>query len=195
MSEPALSASPTTGSAASAAARSRIGEPKGAHERLHVRDFARTTLKPRHRLVVRAVAEALFRDEVGVPVARLDGFAEEVDRFISPASKTLRFGLLVMLEVIRWLPLFLLGKVALFEDLDLDDRVRFLEKLENAKLTPLTLILVANKTFMTVLFFEHEAELAATGYTGADRQRWRTSLPMAPASPANVSANANEAQP
>ena len=148
----------------------------GAHERLHVRDFARTTLKPRHRPVVRAFAEALFHHAVPVPEARLDAFAGEVDRFISPASKTLRFGLLLMLDVIRWLPVFVVGKPAFFEDLPLDARITLLERLEHSRLTPLTLILVAYKAMMTVLFFEEATELTATGYPGPARERWKKGL-------------------
>jgi hypothetical protein len=147
-----------------------------AHERLHVRDYARTTLKPRHRPVVRAFAEALFHQAVPVPEARLDAFAGEVDRFISPASKTLRFGLLLMLDVIRWLPLLVVGRPALFEDLPLAVRITLLERLEGSRFTPLTLILVAYKTMMTVLFFEESTELAATGYPGDARERWRKGL-------------------
>jgi hypothetical protein len=148
----------------------------GAHERLHVRDYARTTLKARHRRVVRAFAEALFHHAVPVPEARLDAFAEEVDRFISPASKTLRFGLLLMLDVIRWLPLVVVGKAALFEDLPVDARITFLERLERSRITPLALILVAYKTMMTVLFFEDATELTATGYPGPARERWKKGL-------------------
>jgi hypothetical protein len=150
--------------------------PAGAHERLHVRDYARTTLKPRHRPVVRAFAEALFHHAVPVPEARLDAFAGEVDRFISPASKTLRFGLLLMLDVIRWLPLVVVGRPALFENLPLDARITLLERLEGSRLAPLTLILVAYKTMMTVLFFEEATELAATGYPGSARERWKKGL-------------------
>src|SRR5262245_4009424 len=77
--------------------------------KIHSRDYTRTTLKPRHRPVVRALAEALFQGETPIPAARLHGFADEVDRFVSPASKTLRFGLVVVLDLIRWAPLFVVG--------------------------------------------------------------------------------------
>ncbi len=164
---------------AGAAAPSALESVPPPHARLHVRDYARTTLLPRHRPVVRAFAEALFHHDPPVPEARLDGFAEEVDRFISPASKTLRFGLLLMLDVVRWLPPLVLGRWALFEDLTLDQRVRMLDALDRSRVTPLALILVAYKTLMTVLFFEEPTERSATGYPGPERVRWRGTASLA----------------
>jgi hypothetical protein len=137
------------------------------------RDFARTTLKPRHRRVVRGFAEALFSHETIVTDARLDAFAEDVDHFVSPASKTLRIGLLVMLEVIRWSPLFLVGKLSLFEELSLADRTRMLEKMERSRFSPFALIFVAYKTVMTMAFFEGAGELAQLGYPGEERKRYK----------------------
>jgi hypothetical protein len=144
-----------------------------------MRDYARTTLKPRHRPVVRAFAEALFRGQEPIPEERLAGFAEEVDRFVSPASKTLRFGLLVVLDLIRWAPLFVMGRFAAFEDLPFESRVKMLDRMERSKLAPLTLMLVAYKTMMTVLFFEDPRELAAIGYPGPERERYKRALAIA----------------
>lgn len=149
-----------------------------------MRDYARTTLKPRHRPVVRALAEALFQGEIDahrIPSARLDDFASEVDRFMSPASKTLRFGLVLVLDLIRWAPLFVVGRFSLFENLPFETRVTMLDRMERSKLAPLTLMLIAYKTMMTVLFFEEEKELAATGYT-TTRERWKRGLPLASSS-------------
>ena len=129
--------------------------------------------------MLRALAEALFDHEPPVPQERLDGFAEEVDRFVSPASKTLRFGLLLMLDVIRILPPFVIGRFAMFENVPLEARVEMLQRLERSKLAPLTLVLIAYKTILTLLFFENERELMATGYTGPDRVRWqKKALPV-----------------
>ena len=72
---------------------------------LVTKDFRRTTLRPRHRPIVRALAEALFSPDGEATPERLDAFVDEVDDFISPASKTLRFGLVMMLGILRWSPL------------------------------------------------------------------------------------------
>ena len=45
--------------------------------RLVTKDFRRTTLRPRHRPVVRALAEALFSPDGEASPERLDGFADE----------------------------------------------------------------------------------------------------------------------
>jgi hypothetical protein len=111
---------------------------------------------------------------------RLDALAAEVDAFVSCASKTLRFGLCAMLDVLRWAPLFLIGRWRTFDELPRAERTRVLHAMERSKLAQLTLIVVAYKTVMTVLFFESEAELRAVGYTGAERHRYKRALALAP---------------
>jgi hypothetical protein len=135
------------------------------------KDFQRTTLKDGHRLVVRALAEAFFSPDGEVSNERLDGFVVEVDRFISPASKTLRFGLRTMLTAIRWSPLLYLG-LRPFDALPTEARVRHLERLEKSSIAQLTLLVVAYKTVLTLLFYEDEAEQRAFGYPGPERKRW-----------------------
>lgn len=145
--------------------------------RLATKDYARTTLTERHRPMVRALAEALFSPDGEVSEERLDAFVDEVDRFISPASKTLRFGLVLMLFVLRWSPL-LYGRLRLFDEMPVADRIHHLERLDRSKIKQLPLLVVAYKTVMSMLFYEDEAELTGIGYPGAERKRWR--LPAAP---------------
>ena len=81
---------------------------------LHVADYPRTTFRPRHLPVIVALTEAFFaHDDEPLDPARLERFAVDVDAAISTASKSLRFGLLVMLDVIEWTPLFILGQKSL----------------------------------------------------------------------------------
>jgi hypothetical protein len=134
--------------------------------------------------VVRGFAEALFSHEVVVAPERLDAFVEDVDQFVSPASKTLRAGLLIMLEIVRWCPLFVIGKLSLFEELSLADRTHMLEKMERSRFSPFALIFVAYKTVLTMAFFEEAAELAQLGYPGEERKRYKL-LPIAAESPAS----------
>ncbi len=145
---------------------------------LVTKDFHRTTLAPRHRPLVRALAEALFSPNGEATAERLDGFVDEVDAFMSPASKTLRFGLVMMLHVLRWSPLFF-GRFRLFEDLTVDDRVAHLERLDRSKIKQLPLIVVAYKTVLTMIFYEDEDELRGLGYPGPERKRYLNVLPPA----------------
>jgi len=133
---------------------------------LVTKDFQRTTLKAHHRPVLRALAE-------------LDAFVEDVDGFISPASKTLRFGLIAMLFAIRWSPL-LFFRFKTFEELTVEDRVHHLEALEKSKVKQLPLLVVAYKTVLTMIFYEDEGEQRAIGYPGPERKRWKKgpSLPV-----------------
>ena len=141
------------------------------------KDFQRTTLGPAHRAMVRALAEAMFSPDGELESERLDAFVEEVDRYISPASKTLRFGLLLMLVAIRWSPLLFL-RLRPFETLSVDERLSHLERLERSRLRQLPLLVVAYKTVLTVLFYDDASERAAMGYPGPERHRYKRRLPV-----------------
>jgi hypothetical protein len=156
------------------------GTPMPTFPSLRTRDFRRTTLGAASRRTARALAEAFFvpANEVEARAARLDAFVDELDAFISPASKTLRFGLVAMLVVLRWSPL-LFGRPSTFEGLDIDARVHHLERLERSRIARLPLLVVAYKTVMTMLFYEDDEELRALGYPGAARQRFTRGLPLA----------------
>jgi hypothetical protein len=140
--------------------------------KLVTKDFQRTTLSGDDRLVVRALAEAMFAPDGEVSAQRLDAFVEDVDAFISPASKTLRFGLRAMLFAIRWSPL-LFFRLRRFDALTVDERIAHLERLERSKVRQLTMLVVAYKTVLTMLFYEDPEEQKALGYPGAERRRWK----------------------
>ncbi len=148
--------------------------------RLRTRDFARTTFRPRHRVMAKAFAEAFLTDDAPIDDARLESFVDDLDHFISHASKTLRFGLASMLDVIRLLPPFLIGRFATFDDLPLADRTRMLEAMERSKVTAFVLMFVGYKTVMAMAYFEDPRELASIGYLGPDRHRYKLGLPTAP---------------
>jgi hypothetical protein len=145
------------------------------------KDFARKTLARRHRVVVRALGEAFFSPDGEVTEIGLDELVFEVDRFISPASKTLRFGLVLMLDIIRWAPM-LMGHFKTFEELGVDDRVHVLERLEGSRVVQVPLLVAGYKTIMTMLFFETPRELMGLGYT-EERTRYKL-LPVTNAGPA-----------
>ena len=84
---------------------------------VHVRDFQRATLKPRHRAVVAALGEAYFSEGDPFSSERREAMADDVDGAVSNASKTLRFGLTLMLDALRFAPVFLLRKLTAFEDM------------------------------------------------------------------------------
>jgi hypothetical protein len=138
---------------------------------LATKDYKRTTLKQRHRPVVRALAEAFFSPDGEVSDDRLDLFIDEVDAYISPASKTLRTGLVLMLALIQWSPFFF-GRMRVFTEMNREDRIAHLERLEASKIVQLPLVVVAYKTLMTMLFYEDEGELKALGYPGTERKRY-----------------------
>jgi hypothetical protein len=130
------------------------------------RDFSRTTLRPRHRRMIRAIAESLFSAEID------EAFVTDIDGFMSPASRTLRNGLLLMLELLRWLPLIVIGKAKAFDELPVEDRTRMLAKMDRSRFALFPLMVVAWKTMLTVAYYEDEGRLRAIGYPGDERRRY-----------------------
>jgi hypothetical protein len=145
---------------------------------LATKDFQRTTLKEHHRSVVRALAEALFASDDAIAPERLDAFIDDVDGFMSPASKTLRFGLVLILTAIRWSPLLFL-QLRRFDELTIEQRIHHLERLERSKVKAFPLLVVAYKTILTMIFYEDEIEHPTMGYPGSERKRWKRALPIA----------------
>jgi hypothetical protein len=140
---------------------------------LHVKDYARTTLRPRHRAVVAAMAEAYFSEGSPLDPRLLTEFTEEVDRAISTASKTLRFGLKLMLDAVRFAPLFMIGSLRPFGELALGERTKVLVRMERSRFAPWTIIFIAWKTLMTMIYFERLEVLSDIGYPGPERSRYR----------------------
>ena len=138
---------------------------------LVTKDFARTTLRARHRPMVRAIGEALFSPDGEAPPAKIEAFVDDFDGFISPTSVTLRYGLLAMMFVLKWSPIFF-GKLRTFDELSVDERVHHLERLDQSKVKQFPLIVAAFKTVMTMVYYEDEEELTALGYPGPERTRY-----------------------
>ena len=122
------------------------------------------------------MAEALFTNQEPITDKRLDEFVVEIDKFISPASKTLRWGLMRLLELLNLVPLLLIGKLSLYENLSLADRRKVLQRLEQSQFPPFLLSFVAYKTLMSIVYFEDEEELTKLGYPGPARERYKRSL-------------------
>lgn len=141
------------------------------------RRATRATLRHRHWPLVRALAGAMFSHDGGPPAERLDALVRELDDYVSFASGTLRFGLLLMLEVLRFAPVLLLWRFATFESLALGDRVRVLERMEQSRFVPLMVVFAAYKALLCLLFFEQPAEQRDMGYSSA-RSRWLRMLPL-----------------
>ncbi len=135
--------------------------------------MGRFVLHPRQRRLLRALGDALFAHDGGPRAAQLDALVLGFEAHLTPVSRTLRFGLLAMLDLIRWLPLVLLVSPRPFEDLGREGRVRILERMERSRAAALLVPLVAYKSFLAFIFFEDPDELRAMGYPGdGARKRW-----------------------
>jgi hypothetical protein len=140
--------------------------------------MARFALRPRQRVVLRSLGDALFAHDGGPAPEQLDRLVDGFEAHLVPVSRTLRFGLLAMLELVRWLPFLLLAGVRPFESLPRPSRVRILERMERSRVAALLVPLVAYKSFLAFIFFEDPAEMRAFGYPGVgERKRWLTQAP------------------
>jgi len=146
---------------------------------VRARDYRRTTFAARQRPALRALTVSLMGEEP-IAAAPMEAFLDDYDHFVSRASKTLRFGMVVLLDVLRFvLPLVVLRRFSTFEELSLGDRSRMLEKMESHRIVLVSLIFVAFKTPMMIVWFEDEARLRELGYPGEARERYKRLLPVA----------------
>lgn len=128
---------------------------------------------------MRALTEAFFTDDQPLTPERLDAFVDDVDDHMSRASKTLRFGLVLMIEALRLLPPLLVRRLSLFDDLEIEERVTMLRRMDRSSFSVFPLIIVAFKTLMTMGWFEDPRMLRSMGYPGEARERYKRSLPVA----------------
>lgn len=124
----------------------------------------RTTLTRRDRVVARAVAEAMFSQDGEIDAARLDAHLDDIDAFISSASRPLRIGLRLALFVVRLAPVLLFFRMRMLESLSLDERVAVLTRLERSRFAELSLAFIGWRAVMTLVVYEHPSELATLGY-------------------------------
>ena len=66
--------------------------------------------------------------------------------------------------LIDWLPLFFIGTFSRASRLPLAKRLRYLERLEHARIGLLAALLVAFKIPLTIIAFEQAPELGVTGF-------------------------------
>jgi hypothetical protein len=128
-------------------------------------------LRPRHRTVVRALAEGLLHHDGGPSEAQLDTLVERFDAHLGAVSPALLRGLLAALDLVRWMPVLTLFALATIEGLSIERRIALLERMEKSRVALVLLPLVAYKTLLSLAFFEDPAELRAMGYPGDDRRK------------------------
>lgn len=126
----------------------------------------------------------MFSEDGEVSPERLDAHVEEVDAFVSAASKPFRFGLRVALWIVRVSPILMLFRWRTLEKLSLAERVTLLGRLERSRVANLSLAFIGWRTIMTLAFYEDPVELRAIGYTTDERRRHQRRLAIAVVPPA-----------
>jgi len=137
----------------------------------------RHTLTSRDRVVVRAIAEAMFSQDGEVTEARLDAHVAAVDAYVSAASREIRFGLRMALLIVRLSPVLMFVRLRPLERLPVDERVAILSRLERSRFAHLSLAFIGWRTVMTLVFYEDPVELRNIGYLGEERFRHKRHLP------------------
>ena len=113
----------------------------------------RPGLSPSLRRDARAVAEALFSTDQGVPEAgRIDWLMDELDHFVAQAGLRARFILRGCLTAISQVSPRLVGRQPPFRDLPLPERVAALERLEHS---PLAMAFLGAKAMLCMIYYEH----------------------------------------
>ena len=130
------------------------------------------------------MAEAMFSQDGEVEPATLDAHLDEVDAFVSSASKFVRSGLRLALFAVRMAPLLFFFRMRPLERLSVDDRVTILARLERSRISSLSLAFIGWRSLMTIVFYESPSELAKLGYAGDERKVYKRRLVTF--APANV---------
>jgi hypothetical protein len=136
------------------------------------RDFRRTTFGASDRVVLVALAEAMFSEDGDVAREKLESFVWKVDALVSTASRESRAGLRFMLWFIRWSPILLFFSLSTFEGLTVDRRVAVLDRMDRSRVGLIALMLVAYRTLLTMVFYEDPEELKLLGYPGDERKTY-----------------------
>lgn len=131
--------------------------------------------------MLRAIAEAMFSQDGEVATAHLDAHLDEIDAFVSAASKPLRAGLRLALVVVRLAPLLFFFRMRTLERLSVDERVPLLARLERSRIANLSLAFIGWRSIMTLVFYESPAELAKLGYASERKVYKRRLAVLAPA--------------
>ena len=135
--------------------------------------MARFILRPRHRVVLRALGDALFAHDDGPRrgPARRPRRTDSRAHLTPVSLRPSRFGLLAA----RSHPVAAAAAargVRPFDDLPAERRVRILERMERSRAAPLLLPLVAYKTLLSLLFFEDPTSSGRWGTPATERKRW-----------------------
>lgn len=141
-------------------------------------------LTPSGRRVVRAVCEALLCDAdargrlVPPPAVLVEDVVERFDAQLGAGSLELRSGFKMLCKLMDRAPLVILGSLQRTTELTLQERVAFLELMENAKVGLVATALVAMKVPLSMHAYESGALYAATGCTRPKLKEPRGDVPI-----------------
>jgi hypothetical protein len=132
-------------------------------------DWGRRAFSPKTKRVLAAIVEAMFsdEDEVGLrpaPAALTERVVDEFDLLIGAGSGDLGRGFRILSFIVEWIPIFIIGVFSRASRLPLGRRVSYLHKLEHAKIALVATLLVAFKLPLTMLVYEQQPDLRATGF-------------------------------
>jgi len=147
------------------------------------RDWQRTTYGAFTRRALLGMAEAFFTDpddpaDRGA-AQRFAWLVDDVDDFVSQASPSLRYGTRIAAVLVELAPVFFVGRFARCSSLPLEERERYLAKIEASAVPRVAVMVVMFKTLMTVLYFEHPEAAPHLGYDGR-HERFRASRSSLP---------------
>lgn len=152
--------------------------PAGAHPL----DWRRPGLTSFARTVCRSFLEAALADEddrgrlVPPSDATLDRVIHKLDLWLGTGSRQLQIGFLALVAALETLPLAIVRKPSRMTKLGLEDRLKYLEKLEDSPNGMITMLLVAFKVPMLSAAYEEGELLRETGFERESLTVLRTNL-------------------
>jgi hypothetical protein len=133
------------------------------------RDFRVHAFGPITRPLVRSLAEALFHDEARPPgeaAERYEWVTEQADDFAGHASAQLAMSLRLAAIAVEWLPLIVVGRFTRASSMSAEARSAYVSALERHPISWFALLVVAWKTLLTIVWFEHPENAKELQYDG-----------------------------
>ncbi|AKT39412.1 hypothetical protein [Chondromyces crocatus] len=157
-------------------------------DRTSARNDPQGGLSAMSRRIAWSAAQAILCDEdesspgtlIAPPPAVCDRAVRGLDESLARSSADLRRGFWVLTVALEFLPLFILGVPSRMTRLTLEQRLAYLEALENHRIGLLSMLLIAFKVPLCVPAFEEGEELRSTGF---DRQTLSTRRLLVTSSP------------
>jgi hypothetical protein len=123
------------------------------------------------RLGLIALSEAMFEGAPGLSPTRFEAQIDALERVVAASSPRGQWGVRLAVWALRHGPLVCFGTFRCVENLELDTRIAYLERLELSAFSAVVLLFFAIRTLLIATFYEDAAAYADPVFVAVERSR------------------------